>query len=230
MTNESLLDLVPIDFGGGSGLSKANIMYYLIKKFRIKASIDIGVYRGRSLLPQANAHKNHTNGVVYGVDPYDNELVREKDNKELKEKIDKFIQENDFEDIYKQVRKLLKKTHLDTNAKILRSTSADAVKYFEKNSIHPRLIHIDGNHDTALVMDDVRQYSRILGENGFIVVDDISWSSVKPAVDFLNNSSDYRLLFCKVSSWNDYAVYTNIKSARKNKKLVSSLYDFGQYE
>ena len=181
MNNEKLLKMVPIDFGGGCSLSKADLMFGLIKKYSIKESIDIGVYRGRSLLPQALAHKLHTGGIVYGVDPYDNDLVGENDNAELKEQIADFIKNNDFDKIYIDVIKLLDDTGLSKNATIVRKTSSDAIEYFQNNQLRPRLIHIDGNHDTAIVMEDVSNYLKILGENGFIVMDDVSWSSVKPA-------------------------------------------------
>ena len=230
MTVESLLDLIPIDFGGGCGLSKAKLMYYLIEKYNIKESVDIGVYRGRSLVPQALAHKNHSKGIVFGVDPYNNKLISVNSDKELKKKINKFRKENNFDKVYREVKNLLKTTSLDSSVKFIRQTSNEAVKYFEKKSIHPRLIHIDGDHDTKVVVDDVLKYTQILGPNGFIVMDDISWGSVKPAVDIISNAPNFKLLFCKVSTQNDYAVFTNIKSTRKNKNLVSNLYQFGQYE
>lgn len=228
MTVGELIDKIPVDFGGGSGLSKGELMYYLIKKHRVTESIDIGVYRGRSLAPQALAHKQHTGGIVYGIDPYDNELVIEKDNAELIDQIKSFLKENDFADIYKDVKKFLKKNELQDNTKLVRKTSYDAVDYFKSNNITPRLIHIDGNHDTQTVVDDVNRYSEILGKDGFIVMDDVSWTSVKPATDILQRNPDLSLVFSITNSSNDYAVYSNIKSERKNRKLAAELFTFGQ--
>jgi hypothetical protein len=226
--NDNLLDLVPIDFGGGCSLSKADLMSFLIAKFNIKESIDIGVYRGRSLIPQANAHKKKTQGIVYGIDPYVNELVKENDNKESKKAIDAFIAQNDFGKIFKDVQKLLSTTGLASNSKLIRKTSGDAASYFVKNNIRPRLIHIDGNHDTKIVIEDVHTYADILGQNGFIVMDDVSWNSVKPALDLLH-ALDFQLVFCRVDNMNDYSVFTNIKSTRLNQKISSYLFSFGQY-
>lgn len=222
------LNLVPVDLGGGCSISKADAMFYLIKKYKIKNSIDIGIYRGRSLLPQALAHKLHTGGIVYGIDPYDNELVLEKDNLELKELIDAFVSENDFNIIYEEVVTLLKSTGLENNSRIIRSTSHDAIDFFKSEKITPGLIHIDGNHDKVLVENDVEEYTAILGDNGFIVMDDISWTPVKPALHLLS-SKGFSLLFSKVNLLNDYAIYTNNQNMKQNKKLASQLYQFGQY-
>src|SRR6516164_2784330 len=98
-----LLKEIPIDFGGGCSASKANVMAYLIRRFGMKTSLDIGVYRGRSLMPQAMAHKLYTGGTAYGVDPWSTEQAKENDNIRLKEKIDQFLAETDFEAIYQGV-------------------------------------------------------------------------------------------------------------------------------
>ncbi len=44
---------VPLDFGGGSSLTKALVFADLIAAFGIRDAVEIGVYRGRSLLPVA---------------------------------------------------------------------------------------------------------------------------------------------------------------------------------
>jgi predicted O-methyltransferase YrrM len=41
------------------------------------------------------------------------------------------------------------------------------------------LVHIDGNHDTEVVTKDVELYLPRLNRKGFIILDDISWDSVK---------------------------------------------------
>lgn len=228
MDNKQLLELVPIDFGGGCSLSKADLLSYLIINDKINNSIDIGVYRGRSLLPQANAHKHKSRGVVYGVDPYDNELVKEKDNKELKKQINKFVQENDFQKIYDDVCALVRKTGLSDNVNIIRKTSKEALAYFISNAIHPGLIHIDGNHDRDIVLNDVKGYSAILEDGGYIIMDDVSWSSVKPSVDWLEDNN-FVQLYCRVNSMNDYAVFTKNKSYKKMAKITSKLFKYSQY-
>ena len=65
-----LLTKIPIDFGGGCSVRKAHVMAWLISRFQLKQSLDIGVYRGRSLLPQSLAHRLSGGGIAYGVDPW----------------------------------------------------------------------------------------------------------------------------------------------------------------
>ena len=49
----SVIGSIPWDFGGGSGLPKARMFAALIHKYGLRAFLEIGVYRGRSLLPVA---------------------------------------------------------------------------------------------------------------------------------------------------------------------------------
>ena len=46
---KAALNRISIDFGGGCNLHKAPVMAWLIKQFGLTTSLDIGVYRGRSL-------------------------------------------------------------------------------------------------------------------------------------------------------------------------------------
>ncbi len=209
----SLLAQVPIDFGGGCSVSKASVMAYLIRRFRMKTSLDIGVYRGRSLLPQALAHKEFTGGTAYGVDPWSNDLAREKDNVQLKERIDRFLGETDFEAIYREVDRLRTAGGFENHCQLVRMTSAAAAGWFAQNKITFDLIHIDGNHDTAPVLKDVELYLPLLKSEGFIVMDDVSWESVKPAYNQV--AARLTRVFQRVDAMNDYAVFWDMKSQMK---------------
>jgi predicted O-methyltransferase YrrM len=95
----------------------------------------------------------------------------------------------------------------------VRKTSAEAAAYFAKKSITFDLIHIDGNHDTALVMQDVENYLPLLKQEGFIVMDDVSWESVKPAYDQV--AGRLSRIFQRVDTMNDYAVFWKTTSQMK---------------
>src|SRR5438128_3461789 len=102
----SLLDRIPTDFGGSCPVQKAYVMTWLIRRFKLRSSVDIGVYRGGSLFPQALVHQRYTKGIVYGVDPWSSEEAREKDNPELFEQLEKWADTTDFEAIYRSVTKM----------------------------------------------------------------------------------------------------------------------------
>src|ERR1700732_4808936 len=138
---------IQIDFGGGCSVSKGYLMAWLIRQYRITSSVDIGVYRGRSLVPQAVAHREFTGGKAYGVDPWLNAEVRETGNPSQQQAIDKFIDTTDFPAIHLEVDALIKSLKLETNCQLVRERSQDAIRYFEREDIKFGLIHIDGNHD-----------------------------------------------------------------------------------
>src|SRR5437870_3270579 len=103
---ERVLQRIPVDFGGGCSVRKAYRMAWLIERFQLKRTLDIGVYRGRSLFPQAIAHARTTGGVAYGVDPYGSEEARQYDHEEWREALANFAETTDFEGIYENVMAL----------------------------------------------------------------------------------------------------------------------------
>lgn len=216
-----MLDQIPIDFGGGCSLSKAAVMAELIRSERITRSIDIGIYRGRSFFPQAQAHKS-TGGKVIGVDPYSNSDAEENDHAES-DKINEFVASTDFEAIFNDVDSLRHRLGVTDQSEILRMRSHEASTVLKGKF---GLIHIDGNHDTSAVLQDVEDYLPLLAPGGFIVMDDISWPSVKPAVDLV--SGQFALIFARVDSLNDYAVFWDGKSRRKKNRLRVRVAEFGE--
>jgi hypothetical protein len=198
---------IPIDFGGGCSVSKAHVMAWLIHRFRLRTTLDIGVYRGRSLFPQAIAHARYSGGVVYGVDPWCAEEAREHDHEELREELARFAETTDFEAIYQEVATFRRELDLANHCVLMRATSEQASMQFQQQAVLFDLIHIDGNHDTRVVMRDVELYRPLLAGNGFLVLDDVSWKSVRPAYWALRE--DVTLLLQRRDSQNDYAVFSN---------------------
>jgi hypothetical protein len=219
---EKVLETTPIDFGGGCSVSKATVLAYLIKTERIKRSIDIGVYRGRSFFPQAYMHQKYTGGQVLGIDPYLSSEAMEHDHKELQAEINEFANTTDFESLYAEVDRKRSTLGIELGSQLIRKTANAAVDDLRESRKPFGLIHIDGNHDTASVIGDVENYLPLLDkENGFLVLDDISWTSVKPAVDMV--SSHLVLLYARVDTRNDYAVFWTGKSKAKKSRLRKAI-------
>lgn len=213
-----LLASIPIDFGGGCSVSKATVLAYLLKSQKLKKSIDIGVYRGRSFFPQALAHARYTQGRVLGIDPYSSTEAMEHDHEELRAEIATFVGTTDFDLLYATVLAMRATFAVESGCELLRTTSADAAAAFAAGGERFGLIHVDGNHDAAAVARDVEHYLPLLDpDNGFLVLDDISWMSVKPAVDRV--SRDLTLLYARVDLRNDYAVYWTGRSPRAKSRL-----------
>lgn len=207
----AILNRIPVDFGGGCSLDKSCLLAWLIRRFELKTTLDIGVYRGRSLFPQALVHHRYTGGVVYGVDPWSASEAKQYDNFALWKRINKFVEETDFQAIYEQVRSMRNSLSYEKHCLLLRRTSADAVFFFRKNGIFFDLIHIDGNHDTEKVTRDVDLYLPRLKRNGFVVLDDTTWESIRPACRILGDK--LQVVYEWTDKANDYAVFWNSSSS-----------------
>ncbi len=204
---ERTLAEVPMDFGGGCSVRKAYVMAWLIRRFKLTPTLDIGVYRGRSLFPQAIAHRVAGKGVAYGVDPWSAAEADESDHAELRDEIKAFVQSTNFDQICQDVSRRVLDFGLSQHTRIVRATSAAAAEQFAAQGVAFGLIHIDGNHDTEPVLRDVRAYLPLLQPGGFLVMDDVSWPSVDPAVQ--EAAAQAELLMRRVSKdkRDDYAVF-----------------------
>jgi len=157
------------DIGGKCPLDKACLLAWLIARYNLNTSVEIGIYRGASFLPQLLAHTQFTKGTGYGIDPYLNGEAMQNDlPNSLKEIVEEFIECLDFEKIYYEVLALIDKFEFGLRGKVLRDTSERAISYFTENEIFFDLLHIDGNHDTDHVMLDVDLYLPRVKKTGFI--------------------------------------------------------------
>lgn len=210
------ISLVPVDFGGGCPPKKAFALAWLIRAARLSSALDIGVYRGRCLVPQAIAHRDYTGGIAYGVDPFSNSEAMQHDNAALQDRLRDFAATTDFESIYTDVLRLRDRLGLAAHCRVVRKTSQEAAKDFAAEGRRFGLIHIDGNHDKAKVLADVEAYLPLLTPGGFVVLDDVSGASVKPGVDAV--ASRATLVFYEsrpTITELDYAVFWTGRSLRK---------------
>jgi Methyltransferase domain len=212
---------IPIDDGGGCSVSKAYLMAYLIRRYDMRSTLDIGVYRGRSLFPQALAHSRYTGGVTYGVDPWDTSEAVEHDNPKLQEVLDRIIANTDFQAIFESVASFRSRMGFDGHCVLIRKTSSDAISFFREGDITFDLIHVDGNHDAGRVTEDLRLYLPRLRPNGFLVMDDISWDSIRPSYKRLRSSM--HLLYARIDGANDYAVFRAGGSPGERAMLKATL-------
>ena len=72
----------------------------MIVKNNMKCTLEIGVYRGRSLVPQALAHKR-TGGLAIGIDPFRRSSAKELESPaEHAAEIDNWLESTDFDAVY----------------------------------------------------------------------------------------------------------------------------------
>lgn len=140
---------------------------------------EIGVYAGRSLIPMALALRGKPGAKAYAIESWDNTVAtaeptsEENDNwwaqVDLKEKKQIFLEALVCADLLEVVR-------------ILELPSNSAACSFATTL---DLVHIDGSHAENQALIDTQAWAKHVRAGGIIVLDDISWDSVRNARSFL---------------------------------------------
>jgi len=186
------LSSIPCDFGGGCSIDKAVRMAEFIVTNKFRCAVEIGVYRGRSLLAQALAMKE-TNGVVYGIDAWckleamQEDLEKEKcliqafgDSDKVRTILKNWILQTNFDDVYRGVETVVAGNKDCIH--LLRQRSATAHGHIPKII---DMLHIDGNHDTTKVMKDIEIYVPLVKPYGYIILSSTDFDSVQQAFSAL---------------------------------------------
>lgn len=188
----SVIDSIPVDFGGGSGLPKARTFAALIHKYDLRAFLEIGVYRGRSLLPVAALFKELGAGVATGIDPYSFEAAEQHDTELFPDQaaggVAQWNRRMDWDALYAEVMGRIAELGVGDHCRLIRATSTEAAASVPAGSID--LLHIDGNHDRAAVLFDTETYVPKVRAGGFVLLDDAWWPSVQDARQVLESRCD----------------------------------------
>ncbi len=178
-----ITDSVP-KMEGWCSEEKAIAMAELVLESFPKVVVEIGVFGGRSLVPQAMALREMGTGVVYGIDPWQVEAATEGDNGEEN---NKWWKENmKLNDIHQLCMTEIWKHKLDPHCIVIRACSQHCVGLFRKIDI----LHIDGNHSELTSCRDVQLYGPKVRKGGFIWFDDTDWSTTKAAVKLMEEMAD----------------------------------------
>jgi hypothetical protein len=201
---DAVVNSVPADFGGGSGLAKALTSAALIIRHDLTSYVEIGVYRGRSLLPVAAAFGYFGRGSAVGIDPWSSSAATQQDLHlfpPAAATVNDFVSGLDWDGMFDEVLRQIAAQGVEAHCTLIRARASAAVARFADRSVD--LLHVDGNHDQAAVLEDLDNYLPKVMLGGFVILDDVSWESVRAAGRRLD--SDHQLLF--VDSINDFAVY-----------------------
>ena len=193
------------DSGGRCDETKGNLIKDLIIETNAQLCVEIGVFKGASLMYFAEALEI-TKGNVIGIDPYSmGTLINEIPNKDL----NKYIYEVLFKDqlvldnLYNGVLKVITENKLENIISLVRSKSEDYHINIEKESID--VLHIDGNHDEEYVTKDIQFYLPLVKKGGYIIMDDITWPGV---INSINNHLNGKTILIK--SYSDFSVHKKI--------------------
>jgi hypothetical protein len=203
---------LPVDEGGGSSLLKVMVLADLIVAFDLRQAVEIGVYRGRLLLPLAMVMAARGRGEVVGIDPYLAEAAVQQDDHDVGFDLAEWAHHVDWDELHRGLRSAIDDWGLRDHCRLIRASSEEAVPEFAPASID--LLHIDGNHDEAVVTRDVELFLPKVRPGGFVVLDDVSWPSVRRVLDRLRDSQQLILhLVDGGTVWvgedvsNDFAVF-----------------------
>ncbi len=202
---------IPVDDGGGSSPLKVLLLAELIAAQNLTRVVEIGVYRGRLMLPLARLMSRLGRGEVVGIDPYSAAAAVQRDVEREGIDLVSWPETIDWDGIHREVLQAIARWEMGESARLLRMRSEEAVASFAEAPID--LLHVDGNHDRAAVSADVELFLPHLREGGFLVMDDISWPSVRPVYEELAERHEvvFSLVENGVYLWpeggpNDFAV------------------------
>lgn len=175
------------NYGGWCQIEKAEKMARLVLDTKPALIVEIGVFGGRSFLPQAFALKENRAGTIYGIDPWKNKPV---------------IEGNQFgpttanphpdwtDDAlairYEDFINAISAWDVGRHTAILRAPAERVADVFNDDSID--ILHIDGNHSEIASVRDVNLYLPKVRSGGHIWFDDTDWESVGKAIRILEYS------------------------------------------
>lgn len=193
------------DSGGRCDETKGNVIKDLIIETNAQLCVEIGVFKGASLMYFAEALEI-TKGKVIGIDPYSiGTLKNEIPDKSLNSYIydvlfkDQIVLDN----LYNGVLNVINENELNNTVSLVRSKSEDYYNKLEMGSID--ILHIDGNHDEEYVTKDIQLYLPLIKNGGYIIMDDITWPGV---INSINNHLNKETILIK--SYGDFSVHKKI--------------------
>jgi predicted O-methyltransferase YrrM len=172
------------EYYGWASQSKVDYMRELVKDFKPKIFVEIGVYGGASFIPIAKLMRElHRDNECYAIDPWDMDQnllevadadkewwAKNPDLNPAKESFIKKLEENNLAEV-----------------RVLELNSDEASNWFDIDEID--FLHIDGGHDYQAIIDCYNYLPRVKS-GGIIVMDDVNWrhkgqETVKLAINYL---------------------------------------------
>jgi predicted O-methyltransferase YrrM len=176
--------------------NKATEMLNFTIRQRPKVCVEIGVYGGRSLIAQALGLQHLKRGVIYGIDPWKIDSVKE--GGQFGVDVKHWNQEQ-LNTVYEQFVVALTALNLHQHTRIVCGESQNVSDIFEDESVD--VLHIDGNHAELPALRDVTVYLPKVKSGGWVWFDDTDWDTTQPALKMLVNSCNL------VSDWGNFRLY-----------------------
>jgi hypothetical protein len=148
----------------------------------------------------------------FGIDPYTVADALQDDTHHVGVAVNEWARAFDWEGLHSEVSETIDALGLGGRCELWRTTSQQAASRFPDSSID--MVHIDGNHDRAAVEDDIDLYLPKLRPGGFVILDDVTWESIRPAylrmldrAELVFQFFDGRSLGVRDGVGNDFAIF-----------------------
>lgn len=163
---------------------KACAMADLIVEVEPKLCVEIGVFGGRSLIPQGLALNWVGNGgVVYGIDPWSKMEGADGDTDEANKA---WWEALDINAIHDYAVKNIWDMDLQRRCVLVRAPSYACYELFRDIDI----LHIDGNHADPSARRDVTLYVPRVRPGGYVWFDDANWHQTQRAMKLMYHYCD----------------------------------------
>lgn len=164
---------------GWCGVEKSLAMAALILRTRARHVVEIGVYGGRSLLPQALALAYAGRGTIVGVDPW-TKLVASDAGDDAANRA--WWADVDIAGAKQACLEAIARHGVGNAVELLECRSTEA---WLRIAAGIDILHIDGGHAAAVASADAEAGYAKLAPGGHVWLDDVDWSGVGGARDFL---------------------------------------------
>jgi hypothetical protein len=182
----------PRHLDGWCWLEKAVAMCELIESTKPRTLVEVGIFGGRSMIPQALALKEvgsetrNTSfdfgpGVIFGMDPW---LKSASIEGEHKPEDTEWWAKLDHGFVMRKFLNRIDELGLVDICIPIRCSSHAAARLFAEESVD--ILHIDGNHSELASMRDGALYFPKVRLGGHIWLDDIDWPTNASLVRFLD--------------------------------------------
>jgi predicted O-methyltransferase YrrM len=143
--------------------AKIDLIMDLIYMTKPEVCVEIGVYRGSSILPIATALKYNQSGKVIAIDAWSNDVATQ--YLDWKDPNRSGWASVDMNWLYSTSMQRLESRNLKGYCTVLRTSSQDAVQQVDEIDF----LHIDGDHSQVGSLEDVNLYLPKVKSGGFIL-------------------------------------------------------------
>ncbi len=197
---------------GWCSKGKAFLIMDIIKENKCQNCVEIGVFAGMSLFPIIKALHYNGGGKVFAIDAWNAHEATKGFSKS--DPNYKWWNELDYDSFYQQTIKLINQNKLSKYCSVIKQPFKTAINLFADETID--FIHFDGNHNEEEAFQDVITYFSKVKNDGYILLNDSNWLSMKKALTFLLERTEL------ISSSSPSATYVLLRKDEQKVKAANA--------